>query len=90
MWKKVLPRVTPFEFHTEEIPENETEELNPLSCFLKYLPVNLFDDAAFYTNLYSVQNGTKLKPTDGIELMKLFGLHILIGTLGNFSMFMVL
>jgi hypothetical protein len=83
-WKEQIPRRTPFEFTNVEEAEEVVDDLSPLICFLKYIPVEFFEKAAFHTNLYAVQNGHKWKPTTGIEIIKLFGLHVYIGTLGNY------
>ena len=70
------------EFITEDSPENDDVEHNPLFFFQKYFPEELFERAATYTNMYVQQKDVRsFKVTDSDEIQKLFGLHILMGSL---------
>lgn len=62
--------------------EDVSEVDTPLSYFRKYYSDDFFTNTAFYTNLYAEQQSIRgYKHTTADELKKLFGLHILMGTL---------
>lgn len=80
-WKKQI-------FTTRYPPDWEEPLLDtdivdtPLNYFFKYIPVTLFESAAFHTKMYAIQqNNIRFKQCIPEEIETLFGLHIAIGTL---------
>lgn len=61
-----------------------SEQLYPIEYFLQFVPDDMFEDIAMYTNMYAIQNEIKFKPTTKSEIQTLFALHILIGTFNKF------
>ncbi|KAK9704467.1 hypothetical protein QE152_g27838 [Popillia japonica] len=65
----------------ERVWEPETEDYviephYPVHSFLRYVPENLFEDMAMYTNMYAIQNGMHLRPTSKSEIQTLIA-HII-------------
>lgn len=66
-----------------KISQNSNEncsEVYPVTYFLRYFPVSLFEDIVQYTNMYALQTGTeKFVPCNLQEIEAFFGLSILTG-----------
>ncbi|KAG8239836.1 hypothetical protein J437_LFUL011462 [Ladona fulva] len=60
----------------------DSDILNPVDYFLRYVNQEDFDNFAMYTNIYALQkSGKNLKPTNSFEIKTLIGLHIVMGCL---------
>lgn len=57
----------------------------PLSYFIKYIPRELFESAATFTNMYAQQIDNRMKPCTADNIETVFDLHIAIGTLAFLS-----
>ncbi|XP_040070249.3 uncharacterized protein LOC120843088 [Ixodes scapularis] len=68
----------------EEIPSSQArqEPDTPLKYFLRYFQEDFWEELAYQTNLYSVQEkGGRLIQTDSRELKMFVGIHIAMGVL---------
>lgn len=83
-WKRgrFNPQKTPFKTKQEHEPNTDsTHNLkSPLEYFKNYFTDELFENFAYHTNQYALQQGKVLfKPTTAAEMKILFGLHIMMG-----------
>ena len=53
----------------------------PYEIFKEYIPEKLIHDMAKFTNMYGLQKVTDFKQTNPDEIMKLLGMHILMGVI---------
>ncbi|XP_046395761.1 piggyBac transposable element-derived protein 3-like [Ischnura elegans] len=63
--------------------DNDLEDtMSPVKYFYRYIPTQLFEEMAEFTNIYALQQGTlNFDITNGQELQVLVGLHIMMGAL---------
>lgn len=80
-WRKRGFNPEPIIFQNDTIPSITTLIRTPYEIFTKYIPNSLIVDMAKFTNMYAVQKGTTFKHTDADEIMKLLGMHILMGVM---------
>lgn len=60
------------------------EPLNPTEYFERYISKGDFENMAYFTNIYAVQQNMTFKITSASERQILFGLHIVIACLHQF------
>lgn len=53
----------------------------PLSYFKVYFPDSFFERAAMYTSMYSMSKFSKPLDTSAVEIKKLFGVHLIMGSI---------
>jgi hypothetical protein len=76
----------PFQSLTLKLDELENEVHptsmpSPIDYFNQYFQEDFFDNIAFNTTLYTVQNGIQFQPTNGMEIKSLIAIHIIMGSL---------
>jgi hypothetical protein len=82
--KKIQWRNRVFEKTAFDFVENDDEEpmmLTPFQLFSKYVPNTLMQEFAKFTNMYALQSGLSFQPTCTEEIVKLIGVHVLMGVL---------
>lgn len=80
-WKKIDNFVTPQSINWHADIDNVTELQSPAYFFGQYFTNSLFELMAEFTNLFTVQNGTRFSATNVDEMKTFVGIHILMGNL---------
>ena len=67
-----------------KIEEDFEEKATPMYYFSKFIPKEIYERLAIYTNIYAEQTGQStqtFKRTCSDEMMKFVGIHLLMGTM---------
>lgn len=62
------------DFLPDELP-------SPLNYFIEYFGDTHFENMAYFTNLYAIQNQNKFKPTSVFEIKNFIGIQLIMGSL---------
>lgn len=78
--KPFVTKMIPFERAAVHKNETQVNQKSPLEYFKTYFNDELFENFAFYTNLYAEQQEkVAFKATNAAEIRSLFGLHMIMG-----------